>query len=469
MQTRFEPASSLARSIWTEIRGRPAALEMLRFTGDGALPSCFRVTDLASAAIGIAALSIAELARALGGDALAVTVDRRLASMWFALSIRPMGWSLPPANDPITGDYRATDGWIRLHCNAPHHRAAAERVLGRCEDKSDAARRIAMWHKGELETSLLEAGGCAAEMRSAADWKVHPQGRAVGSEPLIHCVEHDDRAPRGRQWPASASAPAPMRPLAGARVLDLTRVLSGPVATRFLAGYGAEVLRIDPVDWSEPGIIPEVTLGKRCARLDLKSPAGRAIFESLLAGADILVHGYRPTALERLGFGAARRRALAPGLIDVCLDAYGWSGPWAERRGFDSLIQMSTGIADAGMSWKRSDHPLPLPVQALDHATGYFLAAAAIRGLARRLSSGCGLEARLSLARTAQRLLELGAADSAAPFRPEATDDLAIEIENTSWGSARRLKSPVSVQHIPMYWSPPATELGSSPASWTTD
>lgn len=478
MPGRFRRASSITRAIWIGIGGRAAALESLEFTGDGASPSAFAVTDFASAAIAVAALSIAELAQALGSEQHSVTVDRRLASMWFNSSIRPIGWSLPPARDPLTGDYPAKDGWIRLHCNAPHHRAAAERVLGRCEEPQATARRIAVYCKSELEASLVQAGGCAAEMRSAKEWNDHPQGRAVAAEPLIHFVEHGSvessgAAPGGR-WPSSArgarpaSPAAPMRPLAGARVLDLTRVLSGPVATRFLAGYGADVLRIDPPDWSEPGVVPEVTLGKRCARVDLKTAAGRATFASLLAETDVLLHGYRPAALECLGFGEAHRRALAPGLVDVSLDAYGWSGPWAERRGFDSLVQMSAGIADAGMSWKRSDRPVPLPVQALDHATGYLAAVAAIRGLAKRLSSKQGLEARLSLARTAKGLLDLGTVDPEPPFAPESSADLASAIEETSWGDARRLNPPASIERVPMYWSLPAAELGSSPAAWST-
>src|SRR5690606_3631818 len=135
--------------------------------------------------------------------------------------------------------------------------------------------------------------------------------------------------------------------------------------SRFLAGLGANVLRIDPPSWNEPGVVPEMTVGKRCARLDLQTPADRAVFEGLLKDADILLHGYRADALEHLGFGIERRRQLAPGLIDVCLNAYGWSGPWQNRRGFDSLVQMSSGIAEAGQHWKHSDKPTPLPVQAL--------------------------------------------------------------------------------------------------------
>jgi crotonobetainyl-CoA:carnitine CoA-transferase CaiB-like acyl-CoA transferase len=134
------------------------------------------------------------------------------------------------------------------------------------------------------------------------------------------------------------------------------------VATRFLAGLGAEVLRVDPPGWEEPSLEPEVTLGKRCARLDLRGSEGRARLRALLKAADIIVHGYRPDALESLGFGVAERRMLRPGLVDVSLSAYGWSGPWALRRGFDSLVQMSSGIAHEGARTVGSPRPRPLPV-----------------------------------------------------------------------------------------------------------
>ena len=109
-------------------------------------------------------------------------------------------------------------------------------------------------------------------------------------------------------------------------------------------------------------------------------------------------------ALSALGYGEDIRRALNPSLVDVRLDAYGWSGPWRNRRGFDSLVQMSTGIAAVGRAWRDADKPVPLPVQALDHATGYLMAAAAVRGLALRLSKGQATFASLSLARTAALL-----------------------------------------------------------------
>jgi crotonobetainyl-CoA:carnitine CoA-transferase CaiB-like acyl-CoA transferase len=263
----------------------------------------------------------------------------------------------------------------------------------------------------------------------------------------------------------SAWSPTPERPLRGLRVLDLTRVLAGPVATRFLAGFGADVLRIDSPTWDEPAVIPEVTLGKRCARLDLHDPADRAQLRNLLRGADVLVHGYRADALDRLGLHAATRRELRPGLIDVCLNAYGWTGPWRNRRGFDSLVQMSTGIADAGMRQLKKERPTPLPVQALDHAAGYLMAAALIRGLTKRQTTGHGLDARVSLARTADLLIR-GPAGPLNPALAPTDADWSAPIEHSAFGPAQRLHAPLVVTHFPMHWDLPAAALGSSPPEW---
>jgi len=399
-------------------------------TGVEALPSCFPVTDLAVASIGAAGLALADLLTVAGGSPAPVIVDRHLASAWFRYSLSPLGWSLPETWDAIAGDYLAEDGWIKLHTNAPHHREAALRVLGCAGERGAVAASVSKWAGEALERAVVEAGGCAALMRTQATWRAHPQGQAVAREPLI-ALTHAG-ACDGRAW-----HPEPGRPLRGIRVLDLTRVLAGPVATRFLAGLGADTLRIDPPEWDEPGVVPDVTLGKRCARLDLHGSEGRERFEHLLANADILVHGYRPGALEGLGLGETARRMLNPGLIDVSLCAWGWSGPWSGRRGFDSLVQMSSGIAEAGMRWKAADRPVPLPVQALDHATGYLMAAAALRGLALRRREGSATVARLSLARTAAALVGCGAHSAGTPFAG-----------------------------ITPHWDRPAAELGSAQAQW---
>ncbi|CRM25034.1 MULTISPECIES: CoA transferase [Pseudomonas] len=431
----------------------------LTFTEAGALPSTFAVTELASASIGAAGQAVAQLIQQQTGRLPGISVDRRLASFWFSSSIRPVGWQVPPLWDPVAGDYASADGWIRLHTNAPHHRAAAERVLGNVTDRAEMAARVAPWSAAELEQAIVDEGGCAAQMRAWQAWQGHPQGLAVNAEDLVQRQTFETGA--DKPWLGSVT-----RPLAGIKVLDLTRVLAGPVASRFLAGLGADVLRIDSPTWNEPGVVPEMTLGKRCARLDLKTPEDRRIFESLLKEADILFHGYRADALEQLGYTANELQTLTPGLIDVSLNAYGWSGPWRNRRGFDSLVQMSSGIADAGMAWKQSDKPVPLPLQALDHATGYLMAASAIQALSERLKTGRGGSARLSLARTAKLLVEAGQVPEQPALRAEELSDQGLVAEQTAWGQAHRLLAPLTLSGTPLQWDLAAGELGSHRPQW---
>ena len=442
------------REIWIALGGEPAALPSVSFGAAGELPSAFAVSDLIAGSVAAVGLAVADLT----GGGPDVAVDRRLASLWCGESLRPDGWDLPPAWDPIAGDYAGAGGWIRLHTNAPHHRAAALAVLGVPAEKPAVTEAVARWTIDALEAAIVERGGCAAAMRGLTAWRNHPNGAAVAAEPVVWRDEGDSAAIR---WTPSAA-----RPLAGVRVLDLTRVLAGPVATRTLAGFGADVLRIDPLDWDEPGVLPGVTLGKRCARLDLKTKAGRDTLEGLLATADVLVHGYRPEALARLGLDLAARRRLRPGLIDVCLDAYGWTGSWRNRRGFDSLVQMSTGIAAEGMRHFGTDRPKPLPVQALDHATGFIMAAAAIRGLAERQASGRGSAFRASLARTAALLTALPVPVEPVPFAPPGPADFDPVVEHTGWGPAHRLRPPVTVAGAPMRWDLPAGPLGTAEAAW---
>jgi CoA-transferase family III len=441
------------------LRSGEGAAADVSFVGSGNLPSVFPVSDFAAAAVGTAGAAVADLLTSARGVRPRVEVDRRLASLWFGFSIQPIDWALAASWDPIAGDYPTADGWIRLHTNAPHHRAAALSVLDVPADKEAVAAAVARWKAEELETAIVGNKGCAAAMRSVSEWTAHPQGQAVIREPLIDARATADSGDR-------LSFPTPERPLRGIRVLDLTRVLAGPVATRFLAGLGADVLRIDPPTWDEPGVVPDMTLGKRCARLDLRTTEGRKTFLELLARADVMVHGYRSDALDHLGLDARLRREIRPGLVDVSLDAYGWSGPWRNRRGFDSLVQMSVGIADAGMRMLERNRPTPLPVQALDHATGYLMAAAAISGLRERLETGRGFEGRTSLARVAELLLnapvgaiagDLGAADEA---------DWSDHIETTDFGTARRLRSPVTIASMQLQWHRPAGKLGSSLPIW---
>lgn len=496
-------ATQLLKAIWLAAQGNEHQLKRVTFKAEGELPSVFAVTDLAAAAMGAAGLALSSLLDAIdlvsNGDLTdqtlacgtlhppsasaaevapsrhsatpthaaasikTVMVDRRLASFWFAYSLRPIGWTPSSVEDFVVGDYQTADGWIRLHTNAPHHRAAALRALNLAAptERAEVAQAVATWSADALEAKVLAEGGCAATMRSWQDWQAHVQGQAVLSEPLLH-------------WQSGAQIAQPLwafnrnRPLQGLKVLDMTRVLAGPSATRMLAGLGAEVLRVDPPWWDEPTLAPEMTLGKRCTRLDLRNPSERERWISLLSEADVLVHGYRSDALAALGLDAKQRQKIRPGLVDISLDAYGFTGLWKQRRGFDSLVQMSMGIAHAGQQLAGSAKPKPLPVQALDHATGYILATAALRGLEMRLRTGAGSIACASLARTGALLMTTlnHSEKSNQALAQETESDQAPAIENTYWGSARRLEWPIEVAGINMQWDQPAGPLGSSDATW---
>ena len=445
----------MSAQMWSALGGGDELLDRVTFEGPRVLSSPYPVADLSAASVAVAGLAVAEF-----GTPGEVSVDRALAGAWFGMTLRPVGWQLPAPWDPVSGDYRCSDGWIRLHTNDPVHRAAALAVVGVADEpvraeRSAVEQAVLPWLGAKLEAAVVAAGGCAAQLRSPDDWRNHHQGMAVAHDQLVSRVFTDISS-------RPTVAGPPDRPLAGVRVLDLTRVLAGPAATRFLAGFGAQVLRIDPPGREEVGLDIEVTVGKRCARMDLREQRGELL--DLLATADVLIHGYRPGAMDGLGLDERTLHGARPGLVEVMVDAYGWSGPWRGRRGFDSLVQMSSGIAFPG---EAGGKPTPLPVQALDHATGYLAAAAAVRGLSERRRTGLGSVSRLSLARTAMFLQDHRGAREEGEVERFDTEAAGGELEQTFWGPGYRLPGPVTVGPASMGFSVPAAPFGSADATWS--
>jgi crotonobetainyl-CoA:carnitine CoA-transferase CaiB-like acyl-CoA transferase len=460
-------------ALWRLLDGDPALLDRVTTTGPRhVLPSVFDVTGLAAAAVAAATLAVAELAavrRGEPGQVAEVAVDRRAAAAAFRSEalLAPQGWELPPVWDAIAGDYRAADGWIRLHTNYAYHRAAALRALGMPADGADrdvVTAAVATLPAAELEERVVAEGGAAAVMHTPGEWAAHPHGRVALAEPAVAAaVEGEVDVPAAlRADPAGDAA----RPLAGVRVLDLTRVIAGPVATRTLAAWGADVLRVDPPGFAEvPAVLPDVTAGKRRVTLDLRDDAGRAAFERLVEGAHVVVHGLRPGALAGLGLPAARLRELNPGLVRATVDAYGWHGPWSERRGFDSLVQMSSGIAAAGAAGTGADGPVPLPAQALDHGAGYLLAAGVVRALTRLVETGMPGTVWASLVGVAGVLMPRGVPDGLAAPAPAWTDADTVPVE-TAWGPARAVPFPATIAGVRGSWTIPAGPLGTDAPEW---
>ncbi|MGW2227503.1 CoA transferase [Streptomyces formicae] len=457
-------ATRATHAAWAALDGAPALLDRLSaVTRAGALPGRLPVGGLARACVGACALAAAELtALRTGGDVPRVLVDDGAVATAFTSERHLSVDGGKPVNfAPLSRFWRTADGWVRTHANYPHHRAALLAALGVPGAEDAVAARLAELPARYVEDAVYAAGGLAVALRTPEEWAAHPQGAASAGQPLVH---------RERLGPAPARGLAPLtgspaRPAEGLRVLDLTRVIAGPVATRTLALLGADVLRVDP-----PGL-PELVdqhadtgFGKRSATLDLGDRADRRVFDGLLAAADVVVTGYRPGALDRFGLSPGELAARRPGLVVAQLSAWGAAGPWARRRGFDSLVQVATGIAAVE---GEPDRPGALPAQALDHGTGYLLAAAVLRTVSEQASRGGTGYVRLSLARTAAWLMSLGAAESGGRCE-DAYDGPApwLTESDSPLGRLRYALPPVSFTGGPVNWAHPPGRWGTDRPRW---
>jgi hypothetical protein len=376
--------------------------------------------------------------------------------------LRVDGKPPPPAWDAIAGVYKTRDdGFVRLHTNFPHHRDAVCRVLN-CAPERDAVQAALMQWDGEaFETSAYAAGCVVAFMRSHDQWSATAQANALAGLPLISITKIGEAAPK--------PFPNGDRPLAGVRVLDLSRVIAGPVAGRTLAAHGADVLLISGPDLPAiPWLTIDTGRGKLTSLVELRQEQGRSVLRELLAQADIFSQGYRPGALAALGFSPEAAARISPGIVYVTLSAYGHAGPWAERRGFDSLVQTATGFNHAEGQAAGVNGPKELPAQMLDHATGYFMAFGAMMARARQAREGGSWHVRVSLAQTGRWLWNLGRISGGLDVRDLTGDAVAHHIEDAAsgFGALRSVRHSAILSKTPAFWARPAMPLGSHPPQW---
>ncbi len=376
--------------------------------------------------------------------------------------LRVEGRPPPPAWDVIAGVYKTGNGrFVRLHTNFPHHRAAVCRVL-RCKPEREAVQAALMQWDGEaFETAAYKAGGVVAMMRSHDEWSGLPQFRALADLPLVQIEKIGEAPPR--PWPEGK------QPLAGLRVLDLSRVIAGPVAGRTLAAHGADVMLVTGPDLPAiPWLVIDTGRGKFSCSLDLKSEQGWAALRELVAGADIFSQGYRPSALTSLGFSPEQAAQISPGIIYVSLSAYGHAGPWAERRGFDSLVQTATGFNHAEGQAAGIDGPKELPAQMLDHATGYLMAFATMMAKARQSREGGSWHVRVSLAQTGRWLWNLGRIAEGLKTQDLNADSIQPLLQDSSsgFGPLRAVSHSALLSKTPAFWMRPAMPLGSHAPQW---
>jgi crotonobetainyl-CoA:carnitine CoA-transferase CaiB-like acyl-CoA transferase len=213
----------------------------------------------------------------------------------------------------------------------------------------------------------------------------------------------------------------------------------------------------------EPGVVADTLLGKRSAFVDLRDAAGQVSLQRLLDHADVVVCGYRPGALEALGLDVASSASRSRGIAVIYLDAWGHSGPWRARRGFDSIVQAAVGIATAEGS---PDEPGALPCQLLDHGTGYLAAAAALDACRRQFEEGGTHIRRLSLARTAHWLTSMPRDELPEDATDTTVDGALVELDSDQ-GPVTAVAPPGAFDGEPLQWPHPLTRYGADSAEWS--
>jgi crotonobetainyl-CoA:carnitine CoA-transferase CaiB-like acyl-CoA transferase len=451
------------RDTWRALGGSSDALEHVSVSGrDPVLPSSYPIGALSVAAVGVATMAAAEVWEARTGHTqrVTLTVDDCVRACRSDQLVHVDGTRPGDVWNPFSGFYATGDDrFVQLHTNFAHHLERTLRVLGVNKDRDAVANAITTWDGAELESALADAGACASLARTRAEWMAHPQGTAVAELPLF-----DTLVTPG----TTAPLPAGDQPLAGIRVLDLTRVIAGPVATRTLAAHGADVLRVSAAHLPEIDmLLPDTALGKRSTFLDLRDADDAARFRALVATADVIVQSYRPGALGGLGFSFDEVRALQPNITFVSLSAYSHAGPWANRRGYDTLVQTASGIAVSEGEAFGSERPRHIPISGLDHATGYFAAAAAMRALAARHHTGGARHVRCSLAQTREWLETLGRIAGTDTPRPDDSAIVAtLPTIDSAYGHVTYAPPGGGLDATPARWTHGATAPGSSPAAW---
>ncbi len=428
---------------------------------DPILPTRFRVGEAAAAALAAQAVAASDLWCLRGGAPQHIELDVRAAAaslVSFALQ-RVAGVTIPRGPLATTALYRARDGrWIHLH-GGFSSREGTLALLGCADQASAVAEAVSRWDSQALEGALAERGLCGAILRSADDWREHPQGIALSGAPVVELMRVGDAPPE--PLPSSAA-----RPLAGVRVLDLTRVLAGPTCARTLAEHGAEVLHVRSprLPFIEPFVI-DTNPGKRSCYLDLERPDDADRLRVLVRDANVFSQGYRLGTLARRGLGPDALAAMRPGIVMVSIDCYGHQGPWSARPGWEQLAQTVSGMAHEHGG---ESTPSLVPAAVNDYTTGYLAALGVLVALARRAVEGGSWHVTVSLARTAMWIMSLPrtpAVASPAGLDLAALAPWFIEMD-TAWGPLKRLGPIARMSETPPRWDLPPARLGSDPPRW---
>jgi crotonobetainyl-CoA:carnitine CoA-transferase CaiB-like acyl-CoA transferase len=450
-------------SLW-QLAGLPAdALACIDLPGsDPVFPSTFAIGAAAQSTIAAAALAACEFAHARGARRQRICVDMTHAAAectgWFTLDGKP-----PETWGAFSGLYRCADGWVRIHANFEHHQNGALRVLGldpATATRADAECALLNWRAGDFENACAERGLVVTMLRSFAQWDATPQAQAIAAQPLMTITRIGDAPPRALP-PLSADA----RPLDGVRVLDFTRILAGPVGGRALAAFGADVMLVNSPHLPNISAIADTSRGKRSAHLDLNRDDDRATLWRLIDQAQVFSQGYRPGGMASLGFGPHELAARRPGIVYASLTAYGTRGPWAARRGFDSLVQTAMGFNDAEGHAAGDGKPRPLPMQMLDMASGFLMTFGVSAALRNQAREGGSWHVEVSLAQTGHWLRGLGRIEHGLRAAKPEIEPFTRRYES-GFGVLTAITPSAQFERTPAHYARPSVPPGTSEPRW---
>ena len=365
-------------------------------------------------------------------------------------------------NRQLNGIYRTRDSrWALPHFGLNHLR---DRMLGLLEaspDQLSISRAVSKWDAIDLENAIAEMNLCGGMIRTNSEWMAEPHGKVLSQKPVVEILKIGPSDPE--------PIPSGCRPLSGIKVLDLTRILAGPIAARTLAEHGADVLMVTAENLPQVhAYVADTSHGKRSCFVDIKENEGARKLKDLVIGADIFSQGYRPGAMEKLGFGPEELSEIRPGLIYLSINCYGFDGEFSDRGGWEQVAQIMTGLTTMDDGSNKMNPPSLLPAAANDYITGYLGAYGALLALARRAKEGGSYHVRVSLCQTAMMIYRNGKIqDGVVPeeLSLREIDDLSI-LSRTHLGEAKHLAPVLNLSETPPFWKMPTPKLGVYKAEW---
>lgn len=476
MDRTLSTAADTVKHVWSGLGLPSSAVKSLGLVGDGyGLPSSFKVGHLAHASIGLSALSAA-LFHAIRNN---ISVPRVTIPLQHAVTefrserfCTLDGKPVTSNRSPVGGFHRTADGYVRIHDGFSNHRDAALAILD-CDADSNAERikqQLLKWKATELEEAAIKNKAVIIALRSYKQWDPTQQAQALPDFPISITKIADG------SWnqPARLGAGAD-KCLRGIRVVEMSRVIAAPVAGRTLAAHGADVLWITSPNLPDlPECDRDVARGKRTIQLDLARPEDRATLAKLLKEADVFIQSYRPGSLAAKNLSPEELAKMSDGGI-VCanLSAWGSEGPWRHNRGFDSIVQTCSGINVSEAEHSGAGEPSRvLPCQALDHASGFFLATGIMAALYKRSQEGGSYQVDVSLAGTGKYLRSLGQYDGSTGFdcpdfrQQSDVPEEYLETRKSGFGELKAVKHTAQIDGVEVGWDVMPKPLGSDTAVW---